>query len=80
MIFKKQFMIFSLKNMIFSWYDLYIFFQCNGIDDTKLQIFFVIKCIEVSQVTLATHLTHPFIAAWILFYLGFSQQKSLSRA
>ena len=28
MIFKKQFMIFSLKNMIFSWYDLYIFFQC----------------------------------------------------
>ena len=28
MIFKKQFMIFSLKNMIFSSYDLYIFFQC----------------------------------------------------
>ena len=27
----------------------------------QVQIFFVIKCIEASQVTLATHLAHPFI-------------------
>ena len=33
-----------------------------------MQIVCVIKCKEFSQVTSATHLAHPFITAWILFY------------
>ena len=33
------------------------------------EIVCVIKCNEFSQVTLITHLTHPVMTAWILFYL-----------
>ena len=34
-----------------------------------MQIVCMIKCNEFSEVTLATHLSHPFTTAWILYYL-----------
>ena len=34
----------------------------------QVQIFCVVKCIEPSQVTLTTHLDHPFITAGILLH------------
>ena len=38
----------------------------------------MIKCIEASEVTLTTHLTHPFIIVWIESYLRFLSQKALA--
>ena len=33
----------------------------------QVQIVFMIKCIEVSKITLTIHIAHLFTAAWILF-------------
>ena len=47
--------------------------RCGAIEDmtrNQIQIFCVIKCIEASQVTSATHFTHPFITVRDLFYLS----------
>ena len=35
----------------------------------QVEIVCVIKCNEFSEVTLANHLSHLFMTAWILFYL-----------
>ena len=44
----------------------------------EVQYFSVIKCVEASEVTLTTHLTHPFIVAWIQLYLRSLSEKTLS--
>ena len=44
----------------------------------QVQISFMMKCIEASQVTLTTHLTRLYIIAWIQFYLHSLTRKILT--